>query len=203
MRSATLHQRLWWRLLKLFGYSNVWDREHKAGRWNQPRSPKTVQYVHDLLKTGARWLEFGCGDGSLPRHFNMLTSHYTGFDISAEAIRQAKAHMPLPNTYFVQMDMRRWVAPLTQVDLIVCDECIYYLTPEEIGMFLRECWRSLKPGGHILITIHDVRKHSDSVAACSRFGLPASIEVDQSRRGHIVLTNSCRTSSSPDQPPPS
>jgi hypothetical protein len=167
---APLVRRLYCRALGTFGLQQLsWNLKYETGLWDSPeRSPETIRRVTDLCG-GGKLVEFGCGKGELPRRLPSGTfSTYVGFDISDLAIAEAQAAATssgLRNASFHQADMAKWTGN-SGIQLILAEECLYYLNPCEQQAFLRKCCQSLSPTGKILVIVHDAIKHARTVITC-------------------------------------
>lgn len=111
-----------------------------------------VGYCH-FLKPGARILEIGCGEGILRERLDPARySRFVGVDISAEAIRRAKADERADDekAAFVCADAAVW-EPGETFDLIVFNECLEYF--DDPLAVVRHYEPSLAPGGAFLVSL--------------------------------------------------
>ncbi|QLH16105.1 methyltransferase domain-containing protein [Paracoccus pantotrophus] len=96
-------------------------------------------------------LEVGCSIGVLTGMIAERAEEVTGIDLSAEAIRLARAH--LRNISHVKLlhgtVPRDW--PPGPFDLMILSEVVYYLTAAEIGELSREIARTARPGAHCVL----------------------------------------------------
>ena len=157
--------RLKWRLMRAVGMERAaWDQQHRAGMWEfEDKSPHLIEHVTTLAK-GGDILEFGCGDGRLVDFLpDGAFATYLGSDISPATVALCQSRLGRDNVAFEPADMTTWTAPDRTFDLILLEECIYYLTPPQITRFLAECRQCLAPGGHLLVVIHSETKHRATV----------------------------------------
>lgn len=113
----------------------------------------SVPGLEDLLKRGIRVLDVGCGSG---RAINLLAktfpnSHFTGYDFSEEAIRNAKGEaerLGLANASFERRDVASF-SKEGHFDLIAAFDAIHdQADPERV---LKNIRSSLRPGGTFLM----------------------------------------------------
>ncbi|MBO0934414.1 class I SAM-dependent methyltransferase [Fibrella aquatilis] len=106
-------------------------------------------YTEAAKRVGGNVLEIGCGWG---RGLHLLTEaadHYTGIDKNADLISAlGKAY---PTAKFIQAN----IPPLSTLpdntfDYIVTFQVIEHI--EDDDLFVKECYRVLKPGGKLLLT---------------------------------------------------
>jgi trans-aconitate methyltransferase len=184
-----LPRRLYWRALRaLGGGRSSWNQQYEAGFWgSRERRPHTVDLVARLC-AGGRLVEFGCGEGELPHLLAQGSfSSYHGLDISDIAVERAgawAAEAGLEGCRFDQGDMAQWPGD-EAVALILAEECLYYLKPEQIAVLLRRCAASLAPGGHVLAVVHSAEKHAETVAACRA---NATVVAEHAEHGGVYLT---------------
>jgi trans-aconitate methyltransferase len=188
--TTTLTKKLLWASMDLLGLKQArWNSQFKAGYWdNEERSHKTVMLAQKLCKEG-RIVEFGCGTGTLPAAMPSRSfSSYLGLDISNAAIDAARARGYSSAFVGHRVDfecgtMQDWQPEPSAVSLILAEECLYYLTPDEQRVFLSKCLASLAPGGSIAVMVHSAEKHAGTIAVC-RECLPG---CEVSPYGHRVL----------------
>jgi cyclopropane fatty-acyl-phospholipid synthase-like methyltransferase len=170
MNLTELPKRAYWRVLRLFGHErNSWNKQYESGVWSSgQRSPQTVSLMAELCR-GGKLIEFGCGEGELPHLLPAGSfSDYLGMDISDVAVGRAQARAAqagLRNARFQQADMAKWEGA-SAVTAILAEECLYYLTPEQIEVFLSRACASLVPDGRIVIVVHSAVKHARTLNVC-------------------------------------
>jgi 2-polyprenyl-3-methyl-5-hydroxy-6-metoxy-1,4-benzoquinol methylase len=121
-----------------------------AGRSEYGRYGVVAEY---LLRTlpGGSVLDIGCGPGILAGLLQHSTLSYTGLDISDEAIRLAKARFPEMREHFHTASYETFRSE-ERYDAVVASEILYYIDAE---LFLRNCGRLLRHGGHLVVTVYD------------------------------------------------
>jgi len=129
--------------------------------WSGPRPTATrqayIERLANLLPTGARVLELGCGAG-VPAT-QLLVAHeliVTGVDISAAQIALAQEHVPA--AMFIQADMSdaEKMAGLFaegSFDAVVAFYSLFHLPRAEQGMMVTRMARWVKPGGWLLFNL--------------------------------------------------
>ena len=184
-----LLKRIYWRILRGLGFKQAaWDKQFKEGKWcDEPHSHYTVRLAIQLCD-GGKLVEFGCGEGILPRMLpSGAFSQYVGIDISKVAIERAESKARkagVQHCLFAQGDMAGWEGT-DSVSLILLEECLYYLTPSEMEQFLTRCCESLTPQGHLLVIVHSARKHKKALALCRQI---CSVEKEEILGGRTFLT---------------
>lgn len=164
---VTAHTWLWSILRRIGADKAVWEKQYGRGKWlNGQRSPVVLRLVSQLCQ-GGTLVEFGCGDGLLPRLLpDGSFSNYIGIDISKVAIRCAKQRHPARgDCHFIQSRMENWEGD-RNVSLILMEECLYYLGRQEQERLLPKCLSSLGPRGRILVVVHERQKHLGTLEAC-------------------------------------
>jgi SAM-dependent methyltransferase len=134
-----------------------WDEEYSDGRWayigqlNENSRYWTLIGYMDAFRGNGEFLEVGCGEGLLYRHFRSLGyERYTGFDISDIAIEKLIDQNDA-RTNFYQADGDDH-EPLGQFDVIIFNESLYYLS-DPVSSIERYS-RMLKPDGCMLISTY-------------------------------------------------
>ena len=185
-----LIRKAWWKMLRSLGRNRAsWNGQYLSSVCDSvQRSDNTLSRVIELCN-GGKLIEFGCGDGSLPRLLpNDAFTFYKGFDISDVAIARAR-HLAqrsgLNACEFYQVDMTQWRGD-SSISLILLEECLYYLNKREQVEFLGRCCRSLGPEGLILVVVHDGDKHSRTLITCRNVCSVVAEEVI-SHRSYLTL----------------
>ena len=116
---------------------------------------KNQKYLDDLAKylpVGSQVLDLGCGSGIPVDKFLIEKGyHLTGIDISSAQIKLAKQNLPDGN--FIQADMDEINFPDSSFDAVVSFYAIFHIPREEHRELLAKCFRLLKKGGYLLITM--------------------------------------------------
>jgi ubiquinone/menaquinone biosynthesis C-methylase UbiE len=142
--------------------------DHPAG-WMPPRSAEiydetsfwsarfgALLFDHLEIRRGIRGLDVGCGTG-FPllelAHVHGPSSHFTGIDISADALERARTKLELhglTNVEIFETDVASMPFPDAQFDLLVCNIGINNF--REARAALRECRRVAKTGARFVLT---------------------------------------------------
>ena len=95
-------------------------------------------------------LDVACGMGASTK---MLAEHYSPHRIVAinySSVQLGLATQRVPGAAFAQMDAARLAFEDSQFDAVVCVESAFHFDTRDD--FLREAYRVLKPGGHLVTT---------------------------------------------------
>ena len=130
---------------------------HNYGYWDQ--NTRTLKQACENLmekllallptKEGAI-LDVACGKGATTRH---LLRYYrpedvTGINISERQLARCRRNAPKCN--FMLMDATALGFPDRSFSNVICVESAFHFNTRET--FLREAWRVLEPGGHLVLT---------------------------------------------------
>lgn len=102
---------------------------------------------------GGEALDVGCGDGRGTQELAVRLGRaftWTGIDFSERAI--AFARLMAPELHFEVQDGEALAAPDGTFDLVVGREVIEHVPPVEVGAFVAELRRVLRPGGRLVLT---------------------------------------------------
>jgi ubiquinone/menaquinone biosynthesis C-methylase UbiE len=113
-------------------------------------------FDHLEIRRGIRGLDVGCGTG-FPlielAHLHGASSHFTGIDISAEALERARLKLELHGLTNVEMfetDVASMPFPNAQFDLVVCNIGINNF--RDVRAAFGECRRVAKTGARLALT---------------------------------------------------
>lgn len=95
---------------------------------------------------GGRVLDVGCGYGW---YSELFSENYTGIDIDAEKVKDAKRRYPLGN--FQEMSATKLRFPDKSFDLVFSIAVLHHLSDEELTRAVGEILRVVKDGGRIFI----------------------------------------------------
>lgn len=104
------------------------------------------QRLADHKMPTATCLDFGCGTGTSATFLRdgLGTLHYTGFDPSADSIKQARQTVEWPAAVFTA---EAEAVPAENFDLAFCNGVFHHIPRAERLAAVRMVWKSLKPGG--------------------------------------------------------
>jgi SAM-dependent methyltransferase len=98
-------------------------------------------------------LDFGCGCGRVLRRWYSLDARICGTDLSKSAMKWCRSHLP-----FVEVDVNRLEPPLAygdaSFDLVYALSVLTHLPIKTQLAWRDELGRVLRPGGHLLLTVH-------------------------------------------------
>jgi SAM-dependent methyltransferase len=98
-------------------------------------------------------LDFGCGCGRVLRRWRNLDARICGTDLSAPGVRWCRAHLP-----FVEAAVNGLEPPLAyddaSFDLVYAASVLTHLPVKTQLAWCDELRRVLRPGGHLLLTVH-------------------------------------------------
>jgi SAM-dependent methyltransferase len=105
------------------------------------------------LGGGEAILDFGCGCGCVLRHWRGLDARIYGTDINSRAIKWCRANLP-----FVEVGVNALEPPLgygdATFDLVYALSVFTHLPVETQLAWRDELRRVVRPGGHLLLTLH-------------------------------------------------
>ena len=142
-----------------------------------------IQRTLALLPLEGNWLDLGCGNGALARHFLRagFTGQYLGLDFSAALLEEAGRNLPPGAARFAQADLTAedWADCLTQgeFEVIVSFATLHHLP----GAAFRRHWLEqaaarLAPGGWFCVSVWQFQHSAKLMARClpwERVGLHA------------------------------
>ena len=117
-----------------------------------------------LCKGGQSILDIGTGTGVLPRNMYSYGGKWTGTDISAEQIEQAKKLSCGMNIDYYAASAENIDFPDNSFDVITACQCFWYFNHEEVAP---KFYRMLKPNGRLLILCMEWLPYEDAVAGKS------------------------------------
>lgn len=125
-------------------------------------SNSTLKIIANLISKNDHLLDYGCGGGELVNLLNKKGYRADGFDVSSVTIERAQKSQDINNKFIV--------GDLNQIenkyDLIVMDNVIEHIAPDEIKDTLSKIRNILKDNGKLLIITphrfsgpHDISGH--------------------------------------------
>ncbi len=95
-------------------------------------------------------LDAGCGDGVFTNYLSELGARVVGIDGSEKMTEQARVKYPSLN--FATADLLKTLPfKNSQFDLVLANMVLMHL--KDIGVFVAECKRTLKPGGSFIFSV--------------------------------------------------
>lgn len=111
--------------------------------------------------SGQNILDMGTGTGVLPRNMYRYGANWTGTDISANQIEQAKLLSQGMNIEYYALSAEKIDFPDNSFDVITACQCFWYFDHEKI---MPELYRMLKPDGKILVLYMAWLPYEDRIA---------------------------------------
>jgi 2-polyprenyl-6-hydroxyphenyl methylase/3-demethylubiquinone-9 3-methyltransferase len=142
------------------GVSNkdTWEREYAEGRWSAlgagGDSDRYAIILGHLIRRGtpSSLLDVGCGSGHLLEFVSHAKlTHYTGIDISEEAIKIAQQR-GFADTSFAASTAEDYT-PTRKFDVVVFNEVVFYLKDPRAVLTRYQSY--LEPGGLLLVSMVD------------------------------------------------
>jgi SAM-dependent methyltransferase len=131
------------------GYSNFgyWTSATPVGAHGDALVDRLLQLVPSA---SGSILDVACGQGGtthrLASHFS--ASKVTGVNLFQDQLRAARDRVP--GCRFARMDAARLAFVDGCFDVVICVEAAFHFETRE--EFLKESWRALKPGGHLILS---------------------------------------------------
>jgi 2-polyprenyl-3-methyl-5-hydroxy-6-metoxy-1,4-benzoquinol methylase len=139
--------------------ADTWEQSYRAEAWNRLEGVAEAARYGAIagyceVYGGGSVLDIGCGHGVLHRKLRRLAlKRYVGTDISVQAIEQAQRRAAGTGAEFSVSDAETAVVPNGTYDLIVFNECLYYMRDPR-GV-IEKYAGGLAPGGHIIVSMYD------------------------------------------------
>ena len=170
IRSASREERLG---LYRTAYDELFRRIPHHNQLRKKQDAQThYRWVLDLLRPylgpGKTFLELGAGDCQLAVEVARTVSHVYAVDVSAEIVRG----VTLPaNVELLLSDGCSIPVPDGSVDVVLSNQLIEHIHPDDVSIQLEESHRALRPGGRFVCVTphrfsgpHDISKYFDDVA---------------------------------------
>ena len=136
-----------------------WDQraitELDDARVNMPETVQRdleLQFIFELLWSGARLLEVGCGNGYVTQQLRIRVAHVDAFDRSERMLERAHSTYGEANNRFFHddiLDPRKAKGPY---DIALCVRVLINLrNREEQKIAIRSISRMLRPGGRLIL----------------------------------------------------
>jgi SAM-dependent methyltransferase len=139
-----------------------WNFKYRKGKAPYGRSPASfVKYIVSHYASTTRLLDVGCGSGTFLQDLREAgwTGHYTGLDISARAINDAKRDFDNKADWIVS-DVESF-KPDGYWEVICFIESIYYVPVAKLLPVLRCLAEHLTEEGSIVMRLGNLSRHID------------------------------------------
>src|SRR5215472_15595291 len=106
----------------------------------------------------ARYIDIGCGDGSISIPLLNSKRHLTLQDISSAMLKRARGRVPtemLPNVGLIEGDFRNHALEPASYDLVICLGVLAYVS--DVPDFIDRISALLRPGGFVILECTDSR----------------------------------------------
>jgi ubiquinone/menaquinone biosynthesis C-methylase UbiE len=114
---------------------------------------RDLEFIKNHVKEGDRILDFGCGNGRLLAFFSDKSVDYRGVDTSGKLIEIAKEKYPDKANNFLKIGSQDSLPfPNDFFNEIFSIAVFHHFPPEHSVGVAKELYRTLKPGGEIVIT---------------------------------------------------
>ena len=127
--------------------ASTWEDRYKTRQFSV-----RLQVLSELLpesQKGKRWLDAGCGTGTLSRWLaNERGASVTALDASEQMLANAQGTLGVE---YLRGDLTRCGLPDSSIDGILCSSVLEYLA--DVSAALKEFHRVLRPGGIVLASI--------------------------------------------------
>jgi SAM-dependent methyltransferase len=146
-----------------------WNYEFRRGAWFVGARSQQIISLVETYGPGKRIVELGCGDGSLARHIQHVPHRsYFGLDISDMAITVAR-EIADSRYSFAAGSFEDW-QPVEPFDLLIMEECLYYLAPRRQLELLATAAAAMPSGSVALFAIRNNARHEPTIDRVRRQG---------------------------------
>ncbi len=143
----------------------VWNVKHRATPIDANSCPKDILDQMGRLSPDGRLLDFGCGAGNLRQALRQRgwRGHYTGVDVSEQALKIAKSAGD-QSAEWHECAIEKFATQGRKFDLICFCESIYYVRISQIPGLLRSCREAMATSNsRIVVRICDPVRHNEYV----------------------------------------
>jgi SAM-dependent methyltransferase len=125
----------------------------KKDPWNlrgDKEERRKAERIYNAMKKHYGWgLDIGCGEGLFTKLYAEKCDTMLGFDISFTAVGRARK----AGIHCFQCDIRDDLYWPNQFDVILCNEVLYYIPPEDLPKVVKNIYGLLRPGGDLIISV--------------------------------------------------
>ncbi len=126
------------------------DDQYFSARYGK----QIIDYVELHLELRGRVIDYGCGPGFLIRELLERGISCEGLDFSKESVKEVNSQFGDHALFRGAQEINTFPSsvPDGSVDIVFAVEVLEHLLDDQLEPTLRELYRLLKPGGHIVIT---------------------------------------------------
>ena len=162
-----------------------WNREFERGAWFSGERTAIMLQLVEQYGANRRIVELGCGDGSLARRVvHVPHTSYLGIDVADRATATA-SEINDPRYSFRTCSMQNW-HPDGAFDLLIMEECLYYLGAKAQDALLERAFAAMAPGGVAIFSVRDAEKQKLTLDRIRRQG-PIVQECGETYRKYLVV----------------
>jgi len=122
--------------------------------WKQNRIANVLELLKSITLKDAITLDIACGIGTFTVETNRMGAAAIGLDYSLNAMAaSSRLYQETTGNKGVFLASDALFLPLkdNSIDIVICADFIEHITAGEYRNLVSECWRILKPGGHLVI----------------------------------------------------
>lgn len=121
-----------------------------------------LNFLIDYAKSGLKILDLGCGNGRLLNALKDKEVQYVGVDNSEKLLSEAQKNYPEYKDKFWKADALNLPFAENEFDMIYSIAVLQHIPSKEYRMkFLKECLRTLKKDGKLVLTVWLVKNGSN------------------------------------------
>jgi ubiquinone/menaquinone biosynthesis C-methylase UbiE len=134
------------------GYIKLLDNtDNYPAPYTKIAAPVLESLVDKLTKKNDALIDLGCGEGYMTRRISATRRNIVGIDLSPEMISAAIKQNKDIEYHQIDLEKSDRSLPSSHFDLAFSTLVFMYL--ERVDIALKNTYRWLKPGGHLIITI--------------------------------------------------
>lgn len=119
-----------------------------------------VTSIHHMLPQSPRMLDVGCGTGFVLHELHKRYGYKKLFGVEPSSVMVSLAEKSIRKN--IQIDIfKKNMYPKNYFDVVMCFHTLDHM--RDPNMFVQEAYSLLRPGGHLIIVVHDVGSWSVSL----------------------------------------
>ena len=157
---------------------------------------KDLEFIADIVSSGDKILDFGCGNGRLLEIIGKRNIEYQGVDVSSGLVEKAKEKYPHFKDRFSKIEAEPSLPFPENYFNVIFSLAVFHHFPKEYQKIrLQELCRLLKPGGKIVLTVWNLNQ--ENILASKKWEAISDDEVyisfennegEKFRRYHFVFS---------------